>query len=144
MLDIAKLEKTLQKIAQNEKDDKNLLLQEVCSQLSPDSLGFDGSDYCRAMSYKGKMCGYSGLSFIEDLYDDITANIDTKDFLQAKIFLLSITMNPDILPSSIDNVLNKLHHICSNDCDSMVETQKSSSLDKDIVHYKILLTGLDG
>ena len=99
------------------------------------------TDICLLLSKTGKVSGYTNIINIEYVIDDIANNISRYDLYKAKSMLVSLDIGRNISLLQINNLMQDIFDICSEQCEILFGIIYNNDIDNNI-GYKILLTGI--
>lgn len=114
-----------------------------CFNSNSNDINIDQADMCRALSFKGNIKGYTNISPVDTLFDDIVLNLGIDNIKNCKSMIVTYTVNPDVSFFGIGDIMKNLNDMVNDDCEMVFGTQTSLDLHKEVVEYKILLTGID-
>ena len=67
-----------------------------CFNRNSNDINIDQADMCRALSFKGDIKGYTNISPVDTLFDDIVFNLGVDNIKNCKSIIVTYTVNPDV------------------------------------------------
>lgn len=141
-IDLERMEKLLNGFSLD-KVDYQILPHSKCSNPSSEDIYIDREDLCKIMSCKGNMVGYTNSSSSDNISEDVISHIGIDNIRKAKMVLIIYSVNPHVSLINISKFTDDLYGFCSPECNVLFGTETDDAIDRNVVQYKILLTGID-
>jgi cell division GTPase FtsZ len=111
-----------------------------CKELDTSGINIDMIDICLAMSAKGRMSGHSNEVNFSEIKEDIANNISEYDRENAKNLILIFSVSQNCSMFSVSDAFEDCTNLVK-DATAVIGTN-TIDIDKNLVRYKILLTGI--
>lgn len=141
-VDIDRIKKLLGDF-KTDKSNDGILPYKQCVNTSQEGITIDKTDLCRAMSFRGNIVGYTNSSYAKNLSKDIIFNVGADNIQKAKTILIIYSIHPHCKPLNISDFMETIDSLCSDECELCFGTEIDDSLDKNMIQYKVLLTGIE-
>ncbi|MEA3289429.1 MAG: hypothetical protein U9Q04_04520 [Campylobacterota bacterium] len=114
-----------------------------CFDGEKDGINIDQADMCRLLSHKGGIKGYSSRAKARNLINDIIINTGMDNIKNCKSLIIEYKINPNVNLFGLGDTMEDLSNLTSDQCEVVFGTQTADTIPKDLIEYKILLSGID-